>query len=91
MDTSAEGDDVSRPRNASPFIVYDTTPTVVKKTTNGKVSYETTFHFRVPGSLITTDSIHMIGLYANNVYAGNEAQASAYYLLTERDTENRLC
>ena len=94
-ETSLIGSDTSKPRNASPFVLYDTTPVVTKREIKGvngnfKTSYETTFHFRIPGSLITTDLVHMIGLYSNYVYAGLEKEACAYYLLTERDSENKL-
>lgn len=87
---TAFADNSTRPKDASPFVVYDATPIVSRKVKDGITSYDVSFHFRVPGSLISNDVIHMIGLYANNVYIGLEASASAYYLLTERNNEQRL-
>ncbi len=72
-------------KDASSFIVFDATPLINKKDN----SYEVTFHFRVPGSLISSDMVHMIGLFPNNVYSGNEKEVSAYYLFTEVDASTK--
>lgn len=80
-----------RPVSATPFIVYDTTPVVMYKEdpqTQNKY-YETTFHFRVPFTLLSRNTIYMIGFFPNNAYEGNEANASAYYLFTEIDDESK--
>ena len=74
------------PTAASPFVLYDSTPTI-NKVGN---SYTTTFHFRIPCSLISQDLVHMIGFFSNNVYTGLEKDASAYYLLTEKNNDGVL-
>lgn len=76
------------PRSASPFIQYETTP-VLERQYNPD-SYQVTFHFRIPFAMINDNIIHMVGFYPNNVFPGNEIDASAYYLFVdEKDPKNK--
>jgi hypothetical protein len=70
------------------LIKYEATPLIkyveAETTANGEMipeHYETTFHFRVPFSMISGEYVHMVGIYPTN--AMSNAQASAYYLFTE--------
>ena len=73
------------PEDVSPFIIYDTTPTVkvVPENTLGQIdSCDITYHFRIPFSLISSDKIYMVGLYGQNTYSSNTGEACAYFLYT---------
>lgn len=87
------------PYEVTPYIVYETTPVIkyVKEqrdpitNTTIPAHYETTFHFRVPFSMISGKSsenntgtmIHMVGIFPNNATSNQEV--SAYYLFTTKD------
>lgn len=73
-------------KSASPFVLYDSTP-VVDYNENTK-EYATTFRFKIPFYWITQPQFNVIGLYASDEVSIEEA--SAYYLLTEKDTNNVL-
>ena len=73
------------PEDVSPFIIYDTTPTVkaIPENVLGQVdSCEVTYHFRIPFSLISSNEIYMVGLYGQNTYSSNNGEACAYFLYT---------
>lgn len=86
------GDASIQPKAVTPFIVYDSTP-IMRKVKDAEAAaagedsyyYTTTFHFRIPFTLISDTIIHMIGFFPNNVYAGTEVDAAAYYLFTTED------
>jgi len=70
----------------SPFITYNTTPTVdsiVTKSQNENeiTGYEVTLHFSIPFAYISGAKIYAMGLYPTNVT--NNADASAYFLYTQ--------
>ena len=76
----------------SPYIPFDTTPTISLRRTSAESRdetqnyYETTYHFRIPYALLFGSKIHAVGLYSNNAIDGNEQNAYAYYLFT-KETE----
>ena len=77
-------------RGCTPYILYDTTPKVKRETgTTDKDYYTTTYHFRVPFSLISESRIHAVGIYPANVVSDG-TDAYAYYLFTEIGTDGNL-
>jgi len=64
----------------SPYILFDSTP-VIKENKEAE-SFEVTFHFRVPFSHISGDTIHLIGLFKSDA-TDDKQDVSAYYLLSE--------
>ena len=72
----------------SPYIPFDTTPTISLIKADSKLNdetqnyYEVTYHFRIPYALLFGSKIHAVGLYSNNAIDGNEQNAYAYYLFT---------
>ena len=94
-DTAFERAESYRPKSLTPYITYDTTP-VVKRIPDADspsgmptYHYETTYHFRVTFELISDTTIHMIGIYPNNAYAGSEQDVSAYYLFVDEETQSK--
>ena len=90
--------DLTTPKGITPFITYDTTPVVSRKQLDDYATYRTTYHFRIPFTLISNAAdnttlgsnnaspktvIHMAGLYPINTVFDKEA--SAYYLFTNDD------
>lgn len=78
FDWQAEFGGTNIPRGVTSFIPYDTTPILERKRNPDR--YQVTFHFRIPFAMINDNIIHMVGLYPNNTFPGNEVDASAYYL-----------
>lgn len=76
-------EDESAPTGITPFRDYDIVPVISKTQLDNYATYKTTYHFRIPFTLISGTTIHMAGLYPKNtIYDKN---ASAYYLFTNDD------
>lgn len=79
------------PVSATPYMVYDSTP-VIKRVANDVVlseddyHYETTFHFRIPGLVISESQACLVGFYANNAI-DDYKNASAYYLFRKNNAD----
>lgn len=79
------------PVSATPYMVYDSTP-VIKRVANDVVQseddyhYETTFHFRIPGLVISESQACLVGFYANNAI-DDYKNASAYYLFRKNNAD----
>ena len=82
------------PVSATPYMVYDSTP-VIKRVANNPESsvrseddyhYETTFHFRIPGLVISESQACLVGFYANNAI-DDYKNASAYYLFRKNNKD----
>lgn len=68
----------------SPYILFDSTPYIKHTTDDESAEYVITFHFRVPFSYISGDTIHLIGLFTSDA-TDDKQDVSAYYLLSEND------
>lgn len=79
---------------ATPMITYDATP-VIKKVANTSQStaydyhYTTTFHFRIPQSYITNNTIRFAAIYPENNIE-DDTEACAFYLFTTKDTDGSI-
>ena len=80
--------------SATPYMVYDSTP-VIKRVANDVENgarseddyhYETTFHFRIPGLVISKSQACLVGFYANNAI-DDYKNASAYYLFRKNNAD----
>ena len=69
---------------ATPYILYDTTPKVKAINEDGNNHYATSYHFRVPFTLISEEIIHAVGFYPSNVISP-EDEVCAYYLFTTQE------
>lgn len=78
------------PQAITPYILYETTPTITKRHDEKDLNnedneyYEVTFHFRVPFSYISGKYIYLVGFYPNNVTSDKD-DVSAYYMFTTKD------
>lgn len=76
-------DNTDAPKSITPFKDYDVVPVISRIELDDYATYKTTYHFRIPFTLISDKVIHMIGLYPKNTI--NDKNASAYYLFTNDD------
>ena len=84
------------PVSATPYMVYDSTPVIkrVANDTNAESGvrseddyhYETTFHFRIPGLVISESQACLVGFYANNAI-DDYKNASAYDLFRKNNAD----
>lgn len=87
-------DDSAYLTEVSPYILYDTAPTIrLKHDPNASGGnddgdyYEVSFHFNVPFAYIAGAKIHAVGLYPNNAIS-TTGDVYAYYLFAnEQKTE----
>ena len=84
------------PVSATPYMVYDSTPVIPPPPPPDNVEsgvqseddyhYETTFHFRIPGLVISESQACLVGFYTNNAI-DDYKNASAYYLFRKNNAD----
>ena len=82
--------------SAPPYMGNDSTPVkkIVANDANAESGarseddyhYETTFHFRIPGLVISESQACLVGFYANNAI-DDYKNASAYYLFRKNNAD----
>lgn len=77
---TAWGDNTTKPKAVSPYILFDATPVVETK----ENACQVTLHFRVPFSYISGDKINIVALYQSDA-SDDQSQVAAYYLLTDEN------